>query len=1264
MIAAVVHNECLDITISDHDFLKIEVCEEQIMIDLKKQKARLSDNLAFCDTDRKNRKIEEGHWEVVYLPLYQKVDLFLYLDDEGYRDYTFYNAKDKVFWISDESIGFHQRKDSLLRLDMKNREVTSLTDEGFHFKGRRKNKTTIEFGCTICFRAVKVMIHDDFIAINHPCSFFKSQCKLFNYDLSKEDPRPMIAENKEYSGFQFVQQRSAVQLHCPVIPDFKMKEIHFSLISAGSSITMGMASLAVAFLMGKNSAAMIVMPCMMIFSVLFWPLVQLLKDRQDNHKTMIKKQQWIDDLIQQWSQELQFSLNQLCGVLNKEYPDGLQMSQGRYEGSRLKRGKDDPLFAIGCLGQGMVNVKYEIIFEEEETRKKNQWKKLFQQRLKQQNISMTGRVEWDLKQFSITGVVLDEKSKEDFLLFVIFSFALHHDCHDFKMSWVGDVPERLQSVIRWLPHFKNDDGGIRHYDTNELPLKREGDLHWILSTELYPFELKENEFLWQISDSLHSLSVQCQVVITVLRGKGTAVENNGDLLQTFSVDEMPCSLREMAVTLMHQVNTERKNGSLTGLQQITHSERIPWDEHDCTDSIRIPLGLQRGNQKVVLDLHEHGDGPHGLIAGMTGSGKSRLIQTLVLSAAWHYSPEQVQFVIIDYKGGSCAELLKYNGRALPHLCAVMNNIEVEGFGRSLYYLKQESLRRQRILLDAQKKTSQAVSDLDQYIRLQRKDQRLEPLSHCIIIIDEFAELKVQQPEMLQDLIRICRIGRSLGLHLILATQRPEGIVDEQMRSNFNFRICLKVAQKQDSLDMVQVPDAGMIHHPGEFYLRTSSDLIHGQSAWLSAKKDPDKVVSLIGITGKIVDSAAVRTGDPVMQDQWMIKQILKQADHQNIRIRPLCPEELSPVFLEDLAGWGKRPVIGLVDDLENHRLTELVHPYSAALIYVLKPQRFHYLNLLARSLQVCHCTLVILDPLKQIDPVDQFNVAEQISLQEVDRMQQMLQWIERKLKDQKALDYPMFIAVCSPAVLIERMDCLDLLIRFHEQGSALNLFLILLEDPAHTLPSRLIQPIRFRLVLMKASANQLSALFDQKVNFNSTELKGVVKQENPEQMMLGRIQTQGLPQWDCWHLPVCPDYYPESWFNRQGIILGADPVEGTPVRLDLKKGQCLWVIGFDENSRIRQQMSQSPYPVLDMENIQDSTPCICVCTVQQFNRNRHLHSYDLSFLLWVGPGLHQQMIFSIPPGFSEKAGMRYYFHYGKCLILQGEKYEKRDHALF
>ena len=238
-----------------------------------------------------------------------------------------------------------------------------------------------------------------------------------------------------------------------------------------------------------------------------------------------------------------------------------------------------------------------------------------------------------------------------------------------------------------------------------------------------------------------------------------------------------------------------------------------WDRNDTGNSLMAPIGRGADERKVYLDIHEKAHGPHGLIAGMTGSGKSELLATYILSLSVRYSPLELGFLLIDYKGGGMAG----NFKDLPHLRGSISNLSGNMIGRALVSIRSENLRRQKLFLKA------GVNSITDYLKMYRTGRADEPLPHIIIIIDEFAELKRNEPDFMRELISVAQVGRSLGVHLILATQKPAGTVDDNIFSNSRFRICLRVQDKQDSNDMLHRPEASYIREPGRAYLQVGND---------------------------------------------------------------------------------------------------------------------------------------------------------------------------------------------------------------------------------------------------------------------------------------------------------------------------------------------------------------------------------------------------------------------------------------------------------
>lgn len=259
-----------------------------------------------------------------------------------------------------------------------------------------------------------------------------------------------------------------------------------------------------------------------------------------------------------------------------------------------------------------------------------------------------------------------------------------------------------------------------------------------------------------------------------------------------------------------------------------------WKKNESHKSLAVPLGVRAKDDYVELNLHEKAHGPHGLVAGTTGSGKSEIVQSYILSLAVNFHPHQVGFLLIDYKGGGMANLFAN----LPHLLGTITNLDKSESMRAMASIKSELARRQRIF------GINNVNHINGYNKLFKLGKVEEPLPHLFIISDEFAELKKEQPDFMSELVSAARIGRSLGVHLILATQKPSGVVDDQIWTNSKFKLCLKVQDASDSKEMLHTPDAANITIPGRAYLQVGNNEIYElfQSAWSGATYGGEEAV--------------------------------------------------------------------------------------------------------------------------------------------------------------------------------------------------------------------------------------------------------------------------------------------------------------------------------------------------------------------------------------------------------------------------------------
>ncbi len=246
---------------------------------------------------------------------------------------------------------------------------------------------------------------------------------------------------------------------------------------------------------------------------------------------------------------------------------------------------------------------------------------------------------------------------------------------------------------------------------------------------------------------------------------------------------------------------------------------------------RILAGWARGGRTTravigestdgIFSIDIRADGPHGLVAGTTGSGKSELLQTMIASLAVGNRPDEFNFVLVDYKGGAAFK----DCNLLPHTVGMVTDLDGHLTSRALESLGAELRRREHQLARADAK------DIEDYLAARDPDD--EPMPRLLIVIDEFAALVAELPDFVTGLVDVARRGRSLGVHLILATQRPAGVVSAEIKSNTNLRIALRVTDVSDSDDVIESPAAARIAKvfPGRAYARLGhSSLIPFQSS--------------------------------------------------------------------------------------------------------------------------------------------------------------------------------------------------------------------------------------------------------------------------------------------------------------------------------------------------------------------------------------------------------------------------------------------------
>ncbi len=770
----------------------------------------------------------------------------------------------------------------------------------------------------------------------------------------------------------------------------------------------------------KNARPQLIICGAMIASVFIWPLLTKWYTKFDNMKRERKRQKKYRRYIDEKKYEIKEAIKTQTDILKRSLLTSYEASQIILGKSPLlwQRRISDYDYLDVNLGSGNIPMKININYPEEHfSLDEDNLKDMVAELGKEEKILIDVPVPYSFKEHYISGL-FGLSNLHDYMRRLLIQILAFHSYEDLKIVILTDEERESEwSYLRSTPHIFSDDKQIRFFATNtdeykevcyylnrifESRAQNSSDnkqdeykqLYLVITDSIKKvreFDLIQNilEFknylgfsLVVIDSKMTNIPDQCTsfIDLSMLSDSNNIGEVKDNLKpeenKTFKVDLNTEIDYEACVKVLANTPIEIKNeveGMLPNkinfleMYDVGKVEQlnslVRWKKNNPILNLSVPVGVGKNGENITIDLHEKYHGPHGLIAGMTGSGKSEFIITYILSMALNYHPYEVQFILIDYKGGGLAGAFENNqiGLKLPHLVGTITNLDKNEITRSLASIESELKRRQALFNKAREKSGESTVDIYKYQQMYREGIIDEPVSHLFIISDEFAELKNQQPEFMEQLISTARIGRSLGVHLILATQKPSGVVDPQIWSNTRFRICLRVQDKSDSQEVLKKPDAAYLKNVGRFYFQVGYDEVFtiGQAAYAGGKYIPtDKVtkeldtsidfINNIGYITKKIDTK-IKKEVKVVSEGEELSNIVKYLDGlaktENIKCKPLwLPKMPEYINVEDLmkkyeykkTDYILNPVIGELDNPSNQEQLLLTMPITAngnALIY-------------------------------------------------------------------------------------------------------------------------------------------------------------------------------------------------------------------------------------------------------------------------------------------------------------------------------------------
>ncbi len=901
---------------------------------------------------------------------------------------------------------------------------------------KRVEQTELYVGDTVYIMGMKLIAGRGLIAINDPDGKVKivtNRLKIYQPQapnpIDDEDEREEPKQEYFYRSPRFKRDIESATFKVDSPPNSPIGEEMPWILVMGSSLAMGAMSATsmASAIMAQNYISMVMAGSMLIGTVLL-PMITKKVEKKRKLKKEAERQQKYKEYLAEIQRNIKKECHNQTDILNENHITIGECEERILHKKRnlWERGPSQNDFLELRVGHGDglldANIQYsERRFSVTEDNLQEEMYELCEKPKALHNIPIT----FSLYDNYISGVIGQRNKVVDFAKGLIFQIASLYSYDEVKLVFIYDEAEEEElEFVKWLPHVWSDDEKFRFIATNQNEvkevsayleniievrsemngedLKDESPYYIIFSLsqalsqkaealkQLYSKKENLNISVLNFYDELKNLPKECSFVVELAGGNGKLFDKNDisgksvlfapDISLTEDPDKLSVALANIRLDKLaggYLLPSTITFLEMFGVGKIEHLNALTrWKENDPTKSLQAEVGVDTYGELFKLDLHERFHGPHGLVAGMTGSGKSEFIITYILSLAVNYHPDEVAFILIDYKGGGMAKSFE----KLPHVAGIITNLDGAAIQRSLISIESELKRRQAIFGEAGKKIGVSNIDIYKYQKLYREGRVSEPLQHLFIISDEFAELKTQQPEFMTQLISAARIGRSLGVHLILATQKPSGVVDDQIWSNSKFRVCLKVQERADSMDMLKRADAAELTDTGRFYLQVGYNELFelGQSAWSGApyypadkvQKEIDDSVVIIDHNGHILKETKFgRKGpkDAPKQLDAITEYLRSIADEENIKVRPLWLEPISGVIVLDelkkkypseTKKFLLNPVIGEYDDPARQRQCLLRLPISEegnTVVYgAATAGKTSFLNALAYSLITEH----------------------------------------------------------------------------------------------------------------------------------------------------------------------------------------------------------------------------------------------------------------------------------------------------------------------
>lgn len=569
-----------------------------------------------------------------------------------------------------------------------------------------------------------------------------------------------------------------------------------------------------------------------------------------------------------------------------------------------KPGDDD--FVSARIGTGVIPAAFQAKLQKSQVVLHEQELEIEASRIADSSSTIQGApIVCNFRTYAHTGIIGERTAELRLARNILVELATTHSYDELKIIVVFPEEERTEwEWVRWLPHCSDFDGKNRYFfcthedaepaleEISEMLSRRNAahdsladnkqeDIipHYFFVFAKYPWverqSIKKLLFSGEnlgcstlfVYDQLSVLPKECSQIIELSGSGGELFDRSSslnrvrfsiDALTVFQADRFARALAPLYANTGEGMGRLPNTVSFLNGYHVSRPEQLHiekrWSGAKTYQTLSVPIASRGGGDNFEFDIHEKHHGVNGIVAGMPGSGKTEMVQSWLLSLAINYSPQDLSFVLIDFKGtGMIAPF-----RNIPHLAGAISNLDTN-IDRNLQAIQSEVHRRETII---DKYSGHSIKNVNDLNKAFAKGLVPEKLPILLIVIDEFAEFKKVFPEFGAEIDSLTSKGRALGMFVILMTQKPAGVVSAKSEDNIKFRWCLRVANYGASREMIGRPDAATITIPGRCFIKVGEDEVFEevQSFWSGAPyQPPDAIEKKAFVPISVIERNGTRT---------------------------------------------------------------------------------------------------------------------------------------------------------------------------------------------------------------------------------------------------------------------------------------------------------------------------------------------------------------------------------------------------------------------